>query len=92
MTVLVVVKVLESLVVSLHVLWVEGEPGFDRLPGGGAPEDAGRAAQETGDTRSSSRRTTWRQSGALSSHWSRSIHMLGSDWKNSTMLAPRSMP
>ena len=66
MTVLVVVKVLESLVVSLHVLWVEGEPGFDRLPGGGAPEDAGRAAQETGNTRSRSRRTTWRQSGALS--------------------------
>ena len=67
MTVLVVVKVLESLVVSLHVLWVEGEPGFDRLPGGGAPEDAGRAAKETGDTRSSrSRRITWTQSGALS--------------------------
>ena len=62
MTVLVVVKVFESLLVSLHVLWVEGEPRFDLLPGGGAAQDTGRAAQETGDTPRRRRRTTGRVS------------------------------
>ena len=50
MTVLVVVKVFESLLVSLHVLRVKGEPRFDLLLAGSAPQDTGRAAQETGDT------------------------------------------
>ena len=49
MPVLVVIKVVESLLVSLHILGVEGELGFLLLLGEGAAQNAGCAAQETGD-------------------------------------------
>ena len=43
------VKVFESLLVSLHILGVEGELGFLLLLGEGAAQNTGSAAQETGD-------------------------------------------
>ena len=49
MPVLVVIKVIESLLVPLHILGVEGELGFLLLLGEGAAQNTGSAAQETGD-------------------------------------------